>query len=128
MPDTIWLKTFLLNQNKIIVFAGYESDAGKYYAATAEREKNKQRKWTKEKVHCLASFPNKWDAKINSQPESLASKVDEQLTGYEWYWNDPRTVRMLPRVPADKQWVSLWEISQWLFTASLKARDKEAEM
>lgn len=49
-----------------------------------------------------------------SQPESLALEADKQLTGCEQYLNDPRTVRICLRVPADKQWVFLWEISQWL--------------
>lgn len=56
MPDTIWLKTFPFNQNKIIVFAGYESDAGKYYAATAEREKTNKESEQKRKYTAWLHF------------------------------------------------------------------------
>lgn len=59
------------------MFVGDESDTGKYYPAKERRTVNGKRK---QKEQCSTLLSNKWDAKINSQPESLASKVDEQLT------------------------------------------------
>ena len=32
----------------------------------------------KQRAQCLAFFPNKWDAKINSQPDCLASEVEDE--------------------------------------------------
>ena len=32
----------------------------------------------KQRAQCLAFFPNKWDAKINSQPDCLASEEEEE--------------------------------------------------
>lgn len=55
-----------------------------------------------------------------------ASEIDEQLTGYEWYSNDPRTVGISARVLVDKQ--RLWEISKWLIAVPLKPVETDWEM
>lgn len=61
---------------------GCEPDAGKYplYPATVKKteEYSEWKRKKKQRAQCLAFFPNKWDAKINSQPECLASEEEEE--------------------------------------------------
>lgn len=70
------MKTLLCYRavNHTLANTGCNSRKKKKRESERNRELNLQR---------LALFPNKWDAKVNSHLESLASEVDEQLTGYE---------------------------------------------